>query len=105
LPPCATFQLPNNRPPSSRSGRVSGIDGIAVSPSSSGSQDGTILVNIDTPVLQSMLPQPPLGALAARINNLKVVGTLAFSSPAGASTCTPIGLINLERITELTLTF
>jgi hypothetical protein len=105
LPPCATFQLPNNRPPNSRAGRVSGIDGLAVSPSTPGSRDGTILVNVDTPALQSMLPQTPAPELGARINNLKVVGTIAFSSPAGATTCTPIGLINLERITELTLTF
>jgi hypothetical protein len=108
LPPCATFQLPNNLPPGS-STRRRNITGLAVSPPTSGSRDGTILVSVETSRLTSNASAPEeqdrCPDLKRRIDNLNVHGTIAFSSPADATTCTPVGLVNLETIELLTLTF
>jgi hypothetical protein len=56
-----------------------------------GSRDGTILVSI----LTATVPGQPCA------DNLSVRGTIAFSSPADSSVCTPIGLINLEGMDVL----
>src|SRR4029453_13056502 len=54
IPPCATFQLPNNRLPGSAASRGTRTPiGIAVSPPVLGSRDGTILVNVTTPSLRT----------------------------------------------------
>src|SRR5262249_48191235 len=91
LTPCGTFQVPDN--PGGTGGR-SVLAGLGVSPSASGSQDGTVLVSVATPALTD------LGG--ARASNLSVRGTIAFSSPAGSTSCTPLGIINLERMDQLT---
>jgi hypothetical protein len=38
----------------------------------------------------------------ARAKNLSVRGTIAFSSPADSAGCTPLGIVNLERMDQLT---
>jgi PKD domain/Cep192 domain 4 len=105
LPPCATFQLPNNLPPGS-STRRRNIAGLAVSPPTAGSRDGTILVSVETSRLSNpSAPEERCAGLRQRIDNLNVHGTMAFSSPAETTTCTPVGLVNLETVEPLTLTF
>jgi len=105
LPPCATFQVPNNRPPGSTAGRGSRSPvGLAISPPSAGSRDGTILVNVATQPLTSNTGEEDR-CLSLRTRNLTVQGTIAFSSPADSTTCTPIGFVNLEAIDSFTLTF
>ena len=68
--------------------------GLGVSPPTAGSHDGTVLVSVATPALTE------IGG--ARANNLSVRGTIAFSSPADSASCTPLGIINLERMDQLT---
>ena len=106
LPPCATFQLPNNRLPGKPNSRVSRVAGIAVSPPTGGSRDGTILVNVTTGQLQTPNSEEEDGVrckeVVQRIDNLNTRGTIAFSSPADATTCTPIGLVNLEFLDFMT---
>jgi hypothetical protein len=96
LPPCATLQLPNNRKGSNRSRAI----GVAVSPPSPGSRDGTILVSLTTAPLIDDQDQCP--DTRRRIENLDIRGTIAFASPADATTCTPLGLVNLEAMDQLT---
>ena len=91
LAPCGTFELPDNQ---GLVGNRSLVAGLGVSPSSSGSRDGTVLVSVATPDLTD------IGG--ARANNLSVRGTIAFSSPADSASCTPLGIINLERMDQLT---
>jgi PKD repeat protein len=91
LTPCGTFDLPDNQ---SLIGNRSVVAGLGVSPSSSGSRDGTVLVSVATPDLTD------IGG--ARANNLSVRGTIAFSSPADSASCTRLGIINLERMDQLT---
>jgi PKD repeat protein len=91
LTPCGTFELPDNQ---SLNENRSLIAGLGVSPSSPGSHDGTVLVSVATPDLTD------IGG--ARANNLSVRGTIAFSSPADSASCTPLGIINLERMDQLT---
>ncbi len=99
LVPCATFQLPNNR---LGSRRASSIYGVGVSPPVVGSRDATILVSVLTPSLTSSLPPETCPGLKQRIENLRVRATVAFSSPADATSCTPVGLVNLEPMEKLT---
>lgn len=105
LPPCATFQLPNNRPASRQPGRRQ-ISGIAVSPPTAGSRDGTILVSVETSRLSNNPTAPEedgrCSEVLGRINNLTVRGTIAFSSPADSTSCAPVGLVNLEAMELLT---
>jgi hypothetical protein len=110
LPPCATFQIPNNRPPSSTNSRgTRSVNGLAISPPTPGSHDGTILVNVTTWSLRSNPftdeERDRCSSVTQQIDNLNVRGTIAFSSPADSTTCTPIGLVNLEDVESLTLTF
>lgn len=83
LTPCASFQLPNSTQSGQSGGTVgrARLDGVLVGPPAAGSQDGTILVSI---AASAPLSEP-----------LAVRATVAFSSPANSSICTPIGIINL----------
>jgi hypothetical protein len=105
LPPCATFQVPNNRAPGATSGR-SRVAGLAISPPTAGSRDGTILVNLSTVSLRSNPSTDEernrCADVTQRIDNLTVHGTVAFSSAADSTTCTPIGFVNLEDVDALT---
>ncbi len=105
-PPCATFQLPTNRPPGG-GGAGRGIVGLGVSPVTAGSRDATILLSLETVRLGTPLQSVPeeegrCEAVRRRIDNLTVRGTIAFSSPADSTTCTPVGLVNLETMEHLT---
>ena len=91
LAPCGTFELPDNQ---GLVGNRSVVAGLGVSPPTAGSHDGTVLVSVATPALT--------GIGGARANNLSVRGTIAFSSPADSDSCTPLGIINLERMDQLT---
>src|SRR5262249_51966037 len=91
LTPCGTFQVPDNQ---GATGSRSVLAGLGVSPSASGPQDGTVLVSVATPALSDVG--------GARASNLSVRGTIAFSSPGASASCTPLGIINLERMDQLT---
>lgn len=96
LVPCATYELPNNRPPGS-AGRRTVITGpIAAGAAAPGSTDATVIVN----VASSSGNDPGHGSPMS--DTLQMRTTLAFSAPAGSSTCTPIGPINLEFLDQLT---
>lgn len=96
LPPCATVQLPNNRKGSNRSRVV----GVAISPPSPDSRDGTILVSVTAaPLIDD---QGQCTDTKRRIENLDIRATLAFSSPADSTSCTPLGLVNLDAMDQLT---
>jgi PKD repeat protein len=79
LTPCGSFQLPNAPVTNGGPGR-SLLDGIFLAPPTPGSQDGTILVSVVAPRLADVLA---------------VRATVAFSSPANSSVCTPLGIVNL----------
>ncbi len=96
IAPCATFQLPNNRNGSSRSV----VTGVAVSPVTADARDATILVSLRTPNILDDRTQPR--EVQQRVTNLQVNGTIAFASPADATSCTPLGVINLEAMDQLT---
>jgi hypothetical protein len=96
LPPCATFQVPNNRKGSNRTY----VRGLALSPSSPGSRDATILVSITAPTLVD--DQQECAATRRRVEQLDIRGTIAFSSPADSTTCAPLGWVNLESMEQLT---
>jgi PKD repeat protein len=100
VPPCATYQIPNNRLPGRTTTTRSRIAGIAVSSPTSGSRDGTILVSVATPTLRENASL--CAEVLRRVDNLTVRGTIAFSSPADSTTCQPIGLINLQALDYLT---
>jgi PKD repeat protein len=91
LTPCGTFELPDNQ---GLIGNRSVVAGLGVSPPTAGSHDGTVLVSVATPGLTDVG--------GARANNLSVRGTIAFSSPADSASCTPLGIVNLERMDQLT---
>jgi hypothetical protein len=57
-------------------------------------------VSVATPPLRDDLSLCP--EVLARIDNLTVRGTVAFSSPADSASCQPIGLINLDALDNLT---
>jgi hypothetical protein len=88
LPPCATFAVPNNRTPERP--RVTLLTYYAAGRASTSSADGTILVNFSTAAGPALSP------------NLRVQGTVAIASPAGSSTCSIVGLVNLETLDQLT---
>jgi PKD repeat protein len=78
LTPCGSFQVPNSVGPTGTPLR-SRLDALYVAPPTAGSQDGTILVTV----------------AANSADPLAIDATVAFSSPAGSATCTPLGIINL----------
>jgi hypothetical protein len=90
VPPCGSFPLPDN-PRAGGNPQASTVAGLGVSPSLAGSQDGTVLVSVVTPSLADV-----------GTDNLTVRATVAFSSLAGSSVCTPLGVINLQEMDQLT---
>jgi hypothetical protein len=78
LTPCGTFQVPNSVGPTGMPLR-SRLDALYVAPPTAGSPDATILVTV----------------AANSADPLAVDATVAFSSPGGSATCTPLGIINL----------
>ena len=78
LTPCGSFQVPNSLQANGTPIR-SRLDALYVAPPTAGSQDATILATF----------------AAASSDKLAVNATVAFSSPAGSATCTPLGIINL----------
>jgi hypothetical protein len=91
LAPCATFTVPNHGD-AVKGGRTT-MTGFASAPVAPGSHDAIMLVSVFAG--QSGIDDV-LGA------NLKMRTTIAFSVPADATTCTPIGPINLETFDQLT---
>jgi hypothetical protein len=87
LTPCASFQLPNRK-----EGRIGSVVGIAVAPPVRGSRDGIVLVN----VAGSTGTSTPIS------RTLNLQATIAFSAPADSTSCSPIEVINLERMDALT---
>jgi PKD repeat protein len=81
LNPCATFEVPNNN------GRTLIDTTYAVDRVAPGATDGTILVSFAAFGAQQLMAAP-----------LIVRGTVAFSSPGGSDQCTPIGIVNLELL-------
>ena len=82
LVPCASFPVPNN-------GGRTVVIGFAASRAAEGSSDATALV--------SFVSTAP-GLSQAISNPLIVRGTVAFSAPAGSSTCTVERLVNAEAL-------
>jgi PKD repeat protein len=80
LTPCGSFQVPNTALPNGTVGR-SRLDGVWVAPPTAGSSDGTILVSV--------------AANSPSTDQLAIRATVAFSSPANSSVCTPLGIVNL----------
>jgi hypothetical protein len=90
LTPCTTVQVPNNRSTGNANQRLTFLLSFAVGPSAPGSFDGTILVSFFAP------PGPALP------QSLRPQGTIAISSPAGASSCSVLGFVNLDALDQLT---
>jgi hypothetical protein len=90
LTPCTTVQVPNNRSGGNPNQRFTFLLSFAVGPSVPGSFDGTILLSFFTP------PGPALPA------SLRAQGTIAIASPAGSSSCSVIGFVNLEALDQMT---
>jgi hypothetical protein len=90
LTPCTTVQVPNNRSGGNPNQRFTFLLSFAVGPSAPGSFDATILVSFFTPA------GPALPAA------LRAQGTVAIASPAGVSSCSVLGFINLEALDQLT---
>jgi hypothetical protein len=82
LVPCASFAVPNN-------GGRSIVIGFVAARAAVGSTDGTALV--------SFIASAP-GIAETVSGGLYVRGTLAFSAPAGTTTCSVTGLVNLETV-------
>jgi PKD repeat protein len=95
---CGTFHVPNNRGSGGSAGG-SLLAGIGVAPSSDGLNDATVLVSFATASLAEAAADP---TSRLRAENLSVRGTIAFVSPPGAMDCTPLGIVNLERLDQLT---
>ena len=95
---CGTFQVPNNHG-SAQSAGGSLLAGIGVAPSSGDSHDAVVLVSVATASLADRGGDP---ASRQRAETLSVRATIAFVSPAGAMDCTPLGIINLDRLDQLT---
>ncbi|HZP43300.1 MAG TPA: PKD domain-containing protein [Candidatus Binatia bacterium] len=91
--PCAVFTLPNNQGVT-RLGDIS----IAAGRTSPGSNDAVVLVSFGT----SEGAPPHAGQPLVLGRNLRVEGTVAFSSPAGNVPCAVLGLVNVEQIDPLT---
>jgi len=96
LTPCAVYQVPNNGYISDDGSEElrgsSAVIAFDAAPISSGSRDATVLVNFASGA-SNLHP-------AHLSTDLAIRGTIAFSSPAGSSTCEVLGLTNL-RIFEL----
>ena len=98
LAPCATFPIPNNRPPGSTlRTTLLGEHSFAVGRATLASLDGTVLVSFFS---NGGLQAPP-GQPAPLARQLRVQGVAAFASPAGADPCRPLGLISLDLIDQL----
>lgn len=91
LAPCATFTVPNHGDAENQ-GRT-GVIGFASAPVAPGSRDAIVLVSV---AAGSRGISDVIGP------NLMMRTTLAFSVPADATTCTPLGPINLEIFDQLT---
>lgn len=102
LAPCATVKVPNNRGQSSTQANrtLTVIDyPFAVGRAASGGDDGVILVSfVTTGGTNRETPdsEPLLASL------LRIQGTAAFQSPAGSSTCSFLGFINVDLLDQLT---
>jgi PKD repeat protein len=89
LTPCATFPLHNNHG-FTRLGDFS----IAAAPPEPGSNDAIVLVSF----IGSEGPPDQAGQPTALSRQLRVQGTVAFASPAGATSCTSLGLVNVQLL-------
>ncbi|HZP41979.1 MAG TPA: PKD domain-containing protein [Candidatus Binatia bacterium] len=87
--PCAVFTLPSNQG-MTRLGSKS----IAAGRAAPGSNDAVVLVSFGA----TEGPPPRPGLPLALGTNLRLGGTLVFSSPAGDTPCAAVGLMNVERI-------
>lgn len=90
LTPCATFEFPN-------AGGETVLGGFAVGRSQPGADDATLLATFATLFTPPALP-PLSPALLPR-------GTVAIDAPAGTTSCSVLGLINLELLSRGTMTF
>ncbi len=98
LTPCATFTIPNNRTVGSTTRTTFlGEHSFAVGRSAAGSLDGIVLVSFFSIGGQ----QPGQGQPAVLPRQLRLQGMAAFSSPAGATACQALGLINLDLVDQL----
>ena len=93
LTPCAVFSFPNNQGTTRF-----GDHPIAAVRTAPGSPDAIVVVSFRT----FEGPPPVRGGLLALLNNVIPQGTIAFSSPAGDSPCTTLGLINVEQLDPIT---
>jgi PKD repeat protein len=96
MTPCATVKIPNNRTPGSPGTSTIINAPYAVGHAATGGPN-------DAVVLVGFVTVAGAGRDAVLSSNLRVQGTLAFSSPADSNTCTFLGYINLD-VPEL-LTF
>ena len=93
LLPCSSFAVPNNTLRDAAGRTV--IIGVAATRSAVGSSDATALVSF----VATSPGTPTVPSLLQLITpNLIVRGTVAFSAPAGTTTCAVEGLINLEAL-------
>lgn len=98
LTPCATFPIPNNRPPGSPARTTFlGEHSFAVGRAAPGSLDGTVLVSFfSVGAVQTQAGQP-----AVLPRELRIQGMAAFSVPAGSAPCQALGLISLDLVDQL----
>jgi len=96
LVPCSSFAVPNNTLREATGRTV--VIGLAATRAAHGSRDAVALVSF----VASSPTSPGVPSLLQTISPTLIVrGTVAFSAPAGTSTCTVQGLVNLEAL-ELT---
>ena len=96
---CASFQVPGNRG-AAQAAPASVLAGLAVSPSSDGSPDhAVVLVSVMTGSLADAGADP---TSRQRADNLSARATIAFAAPSGATGCSPLGIVDLERLDQLT---
>jgi hypothetical protein len=88
LAPCASFDVANN------GGRTFVFNSFAADRAAPGSNDAVVIASFRTTAGGTS------GADAILSPNLVVQGTVAFSSPAGATPCGVIGLENLELLDQ-----
>jgi len=86
LTPCATFQVPSNQ-----GSILLGEASFAAGRAAPGSPDGTVLVSFGSLAASDVLSR-----------SLRIQGTVAFTSPAGAAACSVLGLVNLELLELMT---
>lgn len=98
LAPCAVYQIPNNGYVSDDGTEElrgsSAVLAFDAAPIASNSRDAMVIVNFASGA--SNLHQPPMHLSP----DLAIRGTVAFSSPAGSTSCSVLGLTNL-RVLEL----